>query len=76
MLLLVMTPGHTFPGAVHPFGMVQLSPDTRKDNWDACCGYHYSALSSLDSRIPLSGTESVIMEIFVMPGTGELNKAW
>ena len=21
--------GHTFPGAVAPFGMVQLSPDTR-----------------------------------------------
>jgi putative alpha-1,2-mannosidase len=23
--------GHTFPGAVAPFGMVQLSPDTRID---------------------------------------------
>ncbi|MDY0216381.1 MAG: GH92 family glycosyl hydrolase [Bacteroidales bacterium] len=34
--------GHTYPGAVYPFGMVQLSPDTRKDGWDGCSGYHYS----------------------------------
>lgn len=34
--------GHTYPGAMVPFGMVQLSPDTRKDSWDGCSGYHYS----------------------------------
>ena len=36
--------GHTFPGAAWPFGMVQLSPDTRpmSGNWDGCSGYHYS----------------------------------
>lgn len=35
--------GHTFPGATLPFGMVQLSPDTRIDgSWDGCSGYHYS----------------------------------
>jgi len=35
--------GHTFPGATVPFGMVQLSPDTRIDgSWDGCGGYHYS----------------------------------
>ena len=35
--------GHTFPGATVPFGMVQLSPDTRVDgSWDGCSGYHYS----------------------------------
>ncbi len=34
--------GHTFPGAASPFGMVQLSPDTRiDDSWDGCGGYHY-----------------------------------
>lgn len=38
--------GHTFPGAIVPFGMVQLSPDTRLTGWDGCSGYHYS-----DSRI-------------------------
>lgn len=34
--------GHTYPGATSPFGMVQLSPDTRKEGWDGCSGYHYS----------------------------------
>jgi predicted alpha-1,2-mannosidase len=34
--------GHTFPGATVPFGMVQLSPDTRIEGWDGCSGYHYS----------------------------------
>lgn len=34
--------GHTFPGATMPFGMVQLSPDTRLDGWDGCGGYHFS----------------------------------
>jgi predicted alpha-1,2-mannosidase len=34
--------GHTFPGATMPFGMVQLSPDTRLEGWDGCGGYHYS----------------------------------
>ncbi len=27
--------GHTYPGAVVPFGRVQLSPDTRLEGWDA-----------------------------------------
>ncbi|TCI94181.1 GH92 family glycosyl hydrolase [Tenacibaculum sp. M341] len=34
--------GHTYPGATMPFGMMQLSPDTRLDGWDGCSGYHYS----------------------------------
>ncbi|PLW92383.1 MAG: glycosyl hydrolase family 92 [Marinilabiliales bacterium] len=34
--------GHTYPGAVYPFGMMQLSPDTRLTGWDGCSGYHYS----------------------------------
>jgi predicted alpha-1,2-mannosidase len=34
--------GHTFPGATVPFGFVQLSPDTRVDNWDGSGGYHFS----------------------------------
>jgi predicted alpha-1,2-mannosidase len=34
--------GHTFPGATAPFGMMQLSPDTRYEGWDGCGGYHYS----------------------------------
>lgn len=35
--------GHTFPGATTPFGLVQLSPDTRIDgSWDGCSGFHDS----------------------------------
>ena len=38
--------GHTFPGATVPYGMVQLSPDTRRNSNDgdysASSGYHYS----------------------------------
>lgn len=34
--------GHTYPGATVPFGMMQLSPDTRLEGWDGCSGYHYS----------------------------------
>ena len=33
--------GHTYPGATMPFGMMQLSPDTRYEGWDGCSGYHY-----------------------------------
>ena len=36
--------GHTFPGATLPFGMVQLSPDTRQNGWDNCSGYHLSLI--------------------------------
>lgn len=50
--------GHTFPGACTPFGMVQLSPDTRIDNsWEACSGYHFSDKKIYGfSHTHLSGT--------------------
>lgn len=49
--------GHTFPGAVVPNGMIQPSPDTRIDGWDACSGYHYSdSLLNGFSQSHLSGT--------------------
>ena len=51
--------GHTFPGAVYPFGMIQLSPDTRPNagDWDGCSGYHYSdSLIYGFSHTHLSGT--------------------
>jgi predicted alpha-1,2-mannosidase len=49
--------GHTFPGATLPFGMVQLSPDTRLDGWDGCSGYHYSdSIIYGFSHTHLSGT--------------------
>ena len=49
--------GHTFPGATAPFGMMQLSPDTREDNWDGSAGYHYSdSIIYGFSHTHLSGT--------------------
>jgi len=49
--------GHTYPGVSAPFGMVQLSPDTRVEGWDACSGYHYSDSTILGfSHTHLSGT--------------------
>lgn len=49
--------GHTYPGATVPFGAVQLSPDTRAGNWDACAGYHYDDTTLKGfSHTHLSGT--------------------
>ncbi len=49
--------GHTFPGASLPFGMVQLSPDTRLEGWDSCGGYHHDdELVYGFSHTHLSGT--------------------
>ncbi len=49
--------GHTYPGATVPFGMVQLSPDTRLDGWDGCSGYHFSdSIIYGFSHTHLSGT--------------------
>ena len=49
--------GHTYPGATTPFGLVQLSPDTRTYGWDGCSGYHYSDTAILGfSHTHLSGT--------------------
>ncbi|MCK9626303.1 MAG: GH92 family glycosyl hydrolase [Bacteroidales bacterium] len=61
--------GHTFPGATYPFGMVQLSPDTRIDGWDGCSGYHYSdSLVYGFSHTHLSGTGcSDYGDILIMP---------
>mgnify|MGYP005842387055 CR=1 FL=1 len=51
--------GHTFPGAAAPWGMAQVSLDTRINmlDWDACSGYHFSdsALYGF-SHTHLSGT--------------------
>ncbi len=65
--------GHTFPGAVVPFGMVQLSPDTRNDaSWDACGGYYYNDSTMLGfSHTHLSGTGvSDLGDILFQPTDG------
>ncbi|HTH81424.1 MAG TPA: GH92 family glycosyl hydrolase [Mucilaginibacter sp.] len=65
--------GHTYPGAVMPFGMVQLSPDTRLDGWDGCSGYHYTdSVVYGFSHTHLSGTGIAdYCDILFMPTTGE-----
>ncbi|MBK7391924.1 MAG: GH92 family glycosyl hydrolase [Chloracidobacterium sp.] len=65
--------GHTFPGATMPFGMVQLSPDTRIDNWDGSSGYHYSDDTIFGfSHTHLSGTGIPdYCDILFMPTVGE-----
>ncbi|MEI6679101.1 MAG: GH92 family glycosyl hydrolase [Mariniphaga sp.] len=35
--------GHTFPGALVPFGSVQLSPDNGENGYNWCSGYHYTS---------------------------------
>ena len=64
--------GHTFPGATRPFGMVQLSPDTRLTGWDGCSGYHYSdSIIYGFSHTHLSGTGiSDYGDILLMPTIG------
>jgi predicted alpha-1,2-mannosidase len=66
--------GHTFPGATMPFGMVQLSPDTRLTGWDGCSGYHYSdSLIYGFSHTHLSGTGiSDYGDVLLMPTVGDV----
>jgi len=65
--------GHTFPGAVRPFGMVQLSPDTRYDGWDGCSGYFYTDTVVYGfSHTHLSGTGIAdYCDVLFMPTVGE-----
>ena len=68
--------GHTFPGATLPYGMVQLSPDTRIDgSWDGCSGYHYSDTTIYGfSHTHLNGTGCTDYgDIMVMPVMGQVS---
>ncbi|MCD4744932.1 MAG: glycoside hydrolase family 92 protein, partial [Bacteroidales bacterium] len=66
--------GHTYPGVSMPFGMVQLSPDTRLTGWDGCSGYHFSdSIIYGFSHTHLSGTGcSDYGDILLMPTTGKI----
>ena len=68
--------GHTFPGATTPNGLVQLSPDTRTEDWDACSGYHYSDDAILGfSHTHLSGTGCADLGDFLFtPAVGEVQE--
>lgn len=71
------SPGHTYPGATLPFGMVQLSPDTRNDHtsWPTCAGYDYTDVSIFGfSHTHLSGTGVPDLgDILLMPTTGKIH---
>jgi len=65
--------GHTFPGAIVPFGMIQPSPDTRLSGWDGCSGYHYSDDTIYGfSQTHLSGTGCEDYgDVLLMPFAGQ-----
>ena len=67
--------GHTYPGVSLPFGMMQLSPDTRLEGWDGCGGYHYTdSIIYGFSHTHLSGTGiSDYGDVLLMPTSGEVN---
>ncbi|NOQ73154.1 MAG: glycoside hydrolase family 92 protein [Crocinitomix sp.] len=67
--------GHTYPGVSAPFGMMQLSPDSRLDGWDGCGGYHYSdSIIYGFSHTHLSGTGvSDYGDLLIMPFTGDIS---
>ncbi len=68
--------GHTYPGATMPFGMVQLSPDTRLEGWDGCGGYHDDdSLIYGFSHTHLQGTGiSDYGDILIMPTNNNVHK--
>lgn len=61
--------GHTYPGAAAPFGLMQLSPDTRLDGWDGCSAYHFTdSIVYGFSHTHLSGTGvSDYADLLIMP---------
>lgn len=66
--------GHTFPGAVVPSGMVQLSPDTELEGWGSAAGYfdHGNESDTVYgfSHTHLSGTGITDLgDILVLPFT-------
>ncbi|MCP4985754.1 MAG: glycoside hydrolase family 92 protein [Colwellia sp.] len=74
--------GHTFPGAVVPFGMVQLSPDTdavsrgvdpQAEIYKRSAGYHYDDKTITGfSHTHFSGTgHSDLGDLLIMPMTGK-----
>jgi predicted alpha-1,2-mannosidase len=67
--------GHMYPGATVPFGLVQLSPDTRDKGWDGCSGYHYSDSTIMGfTHTHLTGTGgSDLGDVLLMPVVGAVN---
>lgn len=70
--------GHTYPGATVPYGMVQLSPDTRiqprKDGYGWAAGYRYDDTTIVGfSHTHFSGTgHSDLGDLLLMPVAGDV----
>ena len=66
--------GSNFPGATYPFGMVQLSPDTKENPEDPCSGYDYNDNTIVGfSHTHLSGTGVAdLFDFLFMPYEGDL----
>lgn len=66
--------GSNFPGAVFPFGLVQLSPDTEYAPEDPCSGYDYADSVIFGfSHTHLSGTGVAdLFDFLFMPYSGEI----
>jgi predicted alpha-1,2-mannosidase len=66
--------GHAYPGALVPFGMVQLSPDTMLQGWDGSSGYHYSdTVLRGFSHTHLAGTGvGCLGDVLLTPTVGEV----
>ncbi|WP_435135066.1 GH92 family glycosyl hydrolase [Formosa sp. A9] len=78
--------GHTFPGAMAPFGMVQLSPQTNfqplfkngkynPETYEYCAGYQHKDTTIIGfSHTNFSGTgHADLGDILMMPTVGDLN---
>lgn len=66
--------GSNFPGACMPFGLVQLSPDTREYPDDPCSGYDYKDKTIVGfSHTHLSGTGCPdLYDFLFMPAGGNI----
>lgn len=65
--------GNCYPGAVAPFGMIQISPDTEDNLWETASGYDYGDSSIIAfSLTHFSGTGIPDLgDIRFMPQTGK-----
>jgi predicted alpha-1,2-mannosidase len=82
--------GHMFPGAVAPFGLVQLSPDSSGlpgppwngqgtyEQWDHCSGYHHRDNVIIGfSHTHVQGTGGIDLgDILLMPLVEGRNWSW
>jgi len=68
--------GNNYPGATVPFGMIQLSPDTRTEvDWDYNSGYNYNDKHIVGfSHTRLSGTGLAdLFDILLLPVSGDVD---